>query len=270
VEAHHDGRLPETCVPVADVTAEAARLAARVSEFPTPSVVLNRLLRTAPQLSVGDGLIAESLAYSMLLGGPEFGGWLAQRKRAEPKPETESPVLIQRTEDTLTITLNRPTSHNAYSARMRDALVEALDLALCDSSITRVRLVGAGASFCSGGDLHEFGTTPDPVTAHLIRTERSIARRLHQLRDRLEVRVHGACIGAGLEFAAFAGTVIAGNDAYFQLPELAMGLVPGAGGTVSVSQRIGRWRTAYLALAGTRIDVATALSWGLVDRRTRG
>jgi enoyl-CoA hydratase/carnithine racemase len=95
-----------------------------------------------------------------------------------------------------------------------------------------------------------------------------VASRLHQLRDRLQVHVHGACIGAGTEFAAFAGTLIADDDSYFQLPELAMGLVPGAGGTASLSRRIGRWRTSYLSLTGARIDVATALDWNLVDRRS--
>lgn len=49
------------------------------------------------------------------------------------------------------------------------------------------------------------------------------------------------------------------------LPELSLGLIPGAGGTVSVTRRIGRWRTAYLILSGRTIDAATALRWGLVD-----
>ena len=49
-----------------------------------------------------------------------------------------------------------------------------------------------------------------------------------------------------------------------------MGLVPGAGGTVSIPGRIGRWRTAYLALSGRPIDVGTALAWGLVDGRADG
>jgi enoyl-CoA hydratase/carnithine racemase len=44
-----------------------------------------------------------------------------------------------------------------------------------------------------------------------------------------------------------------------------MGLIPGAGGTVSITKRIGRWRTAWLALSGARLDAATALAWGLVD-----
>jgi enoyl-CoA hydratase/carnithine racemase len=50
-----------------------------------------------------------------------------------------------------------------------------------------------------------------------------------------------------------------------RLPELAMGLIPGAGGTVSIARRIGRWRSAYLAFTGTLLDVHTAHAWGLVD-----
>jgi enoyl-CoA hydratase/carnithine racemase len=49
------------------------------------------------------------------------------------------------------------------------------------------------------------------------------------------------------------------------LPELSLGLIPGAGGTVSVTRRIGRWRTAYLVLSGRTVDPDTALRWGLVD-----
>jgi len=54
------------------------------------------------------------------------------------------------------------------------------------------------------------------------------------------------------------------------LPELSLGLLPGAGGTVSITRRIGRWRTAYLVLSGTDIDAPTALSWGLVDGLSEG
>ena len=64
---------------------------------------------------------------------------------------------------------------------------------------------------------------------------------------------------------AFAGRVEAAPDATFALPEVAMGLVPGAGGTVSIPGRIGRHRTAWLALTGERIDAPTAREWGLVD-----
>jgi enoyl-CoA hydratase/carnithine racemase len=84
--------------------------------------------------------------------------------------------------------------------------------------------------------------------------------------DRLEVHVQGGCIGAGLEMAAWARELSATPNAWFQLPELAMGLLPGAGGCVSLSRRIGRQRTALLVLSGKRIGARTALEWGLIDR----
>ena len=76
---------------------------------------------------------------------------------------------------------------------------------------------------------------------------------------------HGPCIGAGIEVPAFAGSVLASPGTTFRLPELRMGLIPGAGGTVSIPRRIGRWRTAYLALSGAPIGIETAQAWGLVD-----
>lgn len=68
--------------------------------------------------------------------------------------------------------------------------------------------------------------------------------------------------------AAFAGTVIAAPGTFFRFPEVRMGLVPGAGGTVSVPRRIGRWRAAWLMLTGERLSAEAALRWGLVDRLT--
>jgi enoyl-CoA hydratase/carnithine racemase len=59
--------------------------------------------------------------------------------------------------------------------------------------------------------------------------------------------------------------VTATADAWFQLPELKYGLIPGAGGTVSLPRRIGRQRTAYMALSMRRVPASTALRWGLVD-----
>ena len=87
----------------------------------------------------------------------------------------------------------------------------------------------------------------------------------HRLADRVEARVHGPCVGAGIELPAFAGRVVAAPDTTFRLPEISMGLIPGAGGTVSIPRRIGRWRTLHLALGGGPLGAADALEWGLVD-----
>jgi enoyl-CoA hydratase/carnithine racemase len=81
----------------------------------------------------------------------------------------------------------------------------------------------------------------------------------------MEAHLHGACMGAGIELAAFARRVVAAADAAIGLPEVTLGLIPGAGGTISLPRRIGRHRTALLALSGKNVDAATALEWGLVD-----
>jgi Enoyl-CoA hydratase/isomerase len=239
------------------------------SSHPQSAVALVELLRVTEALDPHAGLVAESATYSMLQGGAEHRRWLASRRHLQaaaspPAPAGTQPtfapmVALTRSADQLTITLN------AYSAAMRDDLVAALELVAADPSMTHVSLDGSGPSFCSGGDLDEFGTTPDPATAHRIRLDRSAAALMWSLRNRLSATVHGACIGAGIELAAVARNVAAEPQTWFQLPEVSMGLVPGAGGTVSLTKRIGRQRTAWLALTGTRLDAATALAWGLVD-----
>lgn len=148
---------------------------------------------------------------------------------------------------------------------MRDALREAFELAALDPEIDRVTLRGLGKAFSVGADLAEFGTTRDPATAHAIRMQTLPAHAIARCADKFEVHIQGACIGAGLEMVAFARRVTAGPRAWFQLPELAMGLIPGAGGCVSVSRRIGRQGAAMMILSGRRIDASAALALGLVD-----
>jgi enoyl-CoA hydratase/carnithine racemase len=89
---------------------------------------------------------------------------------------------------------------------------------------------------------------------------------MHRLQARTTVRLHGAAFGGGIELAAFAGRVEAAPDTRIALPEIGLGLIPGAGGTVSITRRIGRQRTAALGLSGREIDATTARDWGLVDQ----
>jgi len=241
-------------------------IAARVAANPQASVAAVQLLRLSASLGVVDGLVAESFTYSTLQSGPEFGAWLARHGPGAGPPAVErEPLLVERAGDELRITFDRPELHNAFGFEVRDALVEALRLAAADDTIASVVLAGRGPSFCSGGDLREFGTLADPASAHILRTTRSAGYWLHRVARRLTARVHGWCIGSGLELAAFAAHVRAAPDLAVALPEVGMGLVPGAGGTASLPRRIGRHRTAYLCLSGERIDAATALAWGLVD-----
>lgn len=237
------------------------------AKTPIAALVLVQLLRVSASLSVSAGLIAESFAYSTLQSGGEFRDWLAARPehRSASSRDPGPACRLDRDRTRLEVSLARPTRHNAFSREMRDAFSEAMQFALVDPSIEEIVLRGDGNSFCSGGDLDEFGSLSSPAEAHAIRTTRSPALLISRLGGRIRVDVHGACLGAGIELAAFAGRIVATEDAYFQLPEVRIGLVPGAGGTVSLPRRIGRQKTAWLGLSGCRIDAQTALEWGLVD-----
>ncbi|MGY3199628.1 enoyl-CoA hydratase/isomerase family protein [Streptomyces sp. TE5632] len=247
-----------------DETVEA--VASTFSRAPVASSVLDRTLRASENLPVVTALELESAAYSMLLASPEFADWRRRTPRGTSGSEPAA-VVVERDGPSLVVELNRPARHNAFNHAMRDGVLEALSIALADDSIAEILLRGRGPSYCSGGDLDEFGSCDSPAAAHLVRLEQSVGHVVHLLRERVVPTLHGACIGAGIEIPAFASRVRAVEGSWFQLPELSMGLIPGAGGTVGIPRRIGRWRTAFLALTGQRIDVATALDWGLVDER---
>lgn len=256
-------------VTVDSVERALDELTERCRTWPQAAAVCDDVLRSLdPAGPTRTGLITESLAYSTLQSGSEFGRWLAERGPATA-PLLPEPVQAHREGNTLHVRFNRPQRHNAFSTDARGALLEALEVARLDPSVDEVVLGGNGRSFCSGGDLAEFGSFADPATAHLARTRHSPALVLDEITERLGRRcraeVHGQVLGSGLEMACYCGWVSCHPDATIGLPELALGLIPGAGGTVSITRRIGRWRTAYLVLSGRTIDAATALGWGLID-----
>lgn len=250
-----------------DVEGDLAAVTTTISRSPIAARVLTGLLRHALDRGVDDGLIAESAAYSTLQAGPELATWLASCVAARSRPASADGEAVVATRDgaALMLELNRPHVRNAFNASMRERLVDLLAVAVSDPTVERILISGRGEVFCAGGDLSEFGTAADPAQAHLLRLDRSPARFLARLASKVEARVHGSCIGAGIELPAFASHLIAAPDTTFSLPEVGMGLIPGAGGTVSIPWRIGAQRTTYLALIGRPVDTATALSWGLID-----
>lgn len=260
-----DAPRPWVSLGAAALDSALADLEARAGRQPAAAATLAQVLRTSEQVPFAAALASESLAFSMLLGSQGFRAWRNATPRRD-RPEPDRPrVLLSKADGVLHLELDRPGRRNAVDARMRDELCEALDAARLFPDKPRIVLSGRGSDFNAGGDLDEFGAAPDPGEAHLIRLLRSPAQRLHALADRAEARLQGACIGAGIEIPAAAGRVVARPGAWFRLPELEMGLIPGAGGTATLPRRIGRHRTCYMALSGARIDLETALRWGLVD-----
>lgn len=265
----HSSDFPDIDVFV-DTMSDLNRVSDAISKTPIAATTMVQTLRATELLSLEDALTVESMAYATLQKGKEFFQWLAEQgpmsaKEPHPDERPTPPVQIDRQNGQLTVVLNRPGHRNAINTEMRDALVEAFDLAFDDRSIVNVDVSGQGKCFSIGGDLSEFGSVDDPATAHAIRSVRLPARALIRCCHRARFHLHGACIGAGIELAAFAANITATANTYVQLPELKFGLIPGAGGCVSLPRRIGRQRTAYLVLTGKRLRANDALEWGLID-----
>jgi hypothetical protein len=245
---------------------ELAALARNARAHPLAATTLAQVLRVGERLPIQDALLIESLAYSTLLGGTEFHTWRASHPPRQRASDGDSPrVRFARDDDAVRIELARPLRRNAFDARMRDQLVDALQAIEDDPTVRSVTLEAEGKDFSAGGDLDEFGTSPDPAMAHAIRTLRSPAELVARLRERVTACVHGACVGAGIEIPAAAGRLVAAANSWFRLPELAMGLIPGAGGTATIPRRIGRHRTLYWTLSSRTLAADDALEWGLVD-----
>ena len=252
-------------VTVPDINASILNLSQCVRRNPHASIALVQLLRQEAFANIEKGFVLESITYAMLQGGPEHNDWI-ERRGALSQPISESPVVYSnRNKNQLDIFLNNPERANAFSLNMRDQLFEILQVAFFDESIEKISLRGKGKSFCSGGELAEFGSVTSPPEGHLIRLARNPGMSVQRLSDKTIAYLHGTCAGAGIEIPSFASKVIVDESVNIFLPEIAMGLIPGAGGTVSIPNRIGRQRTAYLAVTGNSISSETALEWGLAD-----
>ncbi len=252
---------------IVGTAADAELLVERIERTPLAALTLVQVLRCVEYLPLEAAMTVESLAYATLQGGAEFRAWL-QTRDAAPQlvagGEGE-PVIIERDGNVVRAQLNRPANRNAISVEMRDALVELFELLLLDPSIECLQLSGRGGCFSVGGELREFGLAADPAAAHHIRSRHNPGSLLARCASRVRCHVHSACLGSGIELPAFAGHLSADPGSFFQLPELGFGLIPGAGGCVSIAHRIGRQRTAWMALSGRKVRARQALEWGLVD-----
>ena len=260
-----DSRLSRLPAFVEDISIAIQELDEMISLHTQPALVLAHLLRQKAYQNVSQGLVLESLSYGMLQSGSQFKAWLNQRGDIARALDEKPVVLASRSDESLEIYLNRPERSNAYSSDMRDQLFDFLQIARFDEAVTKVKLHGLGKSFCSGGDLAEFGSVDFPPDGHIIRMHRSPALSSHSIADKLEVYLHGVCAGAGIEIPAFASRVFGNESVEIFLPEISMGLIPGAGGTVSLPRRIGPQKTAYLAMSGKTLSLSDALAWGLID-----
>lgn len=255
-QAAHADILLEEPMPLGSLTQA-------ITAAPRAAATVAQLLRATAMLPAANVFPLESFAFAMLQGGAEHASWMARRKPAPALPPGQ--LHMHRKGGVLHLLLDRPDARNAIDRAMRDALFEAFSLAALDTSITCVKLRSTGRCFSMGADLAEFGTTRDPVEAHAIRARTLPTVQMARRAEIYDIHIQGACVGSGLEMAAFAGRLTASPGAWFQLPETGMGILPGFGGCVSLPRRIGRQRAAALMLSGKRINASQALGWGLID-----
>jgi enoyl-CoA hydratase/carnithine racemase len=166
-----------------------------------------------------------------------------------------------------TVKLNRPDRYNALGSRIVEELGEVLD-SVEESGDSRVLiLTGAGdRAFCSGVDLKErAGMDADERWAHN-RALNAFAERLARLQVPTIAALNGLAFGGGLEITLACDFRIAVESATFSLPEVGIGIVPGAGGTQRLPRLVGPTRAKELILTGRRIDAQTALEMGLVSK----
>lgn len=169
------------------------------------------------------------------------------------------------------ITLNRADRLNAFSAEMFGELQQALDRveasAASEGGARVLVLTGAGRGFCAGADLSAID--PDNIGATdlgvmLEHSYNPLVLRLRAMPVPVLCAVNGVAAGAGASLALAGDITIAARSASFVLAFARIGLVPDAGATFLLPQRIGKARAAGLAMLGEKVDAATAEQWGLV------
>ena len=180
---------------------------------------------------------------------------------------TEPTVLYSKQDHVAQVVLNRPRVINAYNMQMRDELFESLSAAKDDTDVRAIVLSGSGErGFCVGADLTEFGTAPSLAIARQVRWERDIWGLFLSIRKPMIAALHGFVIGSGVEMACLCDVRIASEDAVFSMPEVALAMVPAAGGTQTLSRVIGAAATLDLILTNRKVTSGEAAPMGLVHQ----
>jgi len=176
-------------------------------------------------------------------------------------------LLYEKEDGIARITLNRPEALNAFSIQMRDDLYAVLEAIKDDDEVKVAVLQGAGEkAFCAGADLKEFLSAPSPVQARRIRFERDIWGLFLSMPQPFIAALHGFVLGSGIEMALCCDIRVASQEARFGLPEVALGIIPAAGGTQTLPRIVGRAKALEMLLTNRWIDAREAREAQLVTQ----
>ncbi|WP_106751828.1 3-hydroxyacyl-CoA dehydrogenase NAD-binding domain-containing protein [Pannonibacter carbonis] len=175
----------------------------------------------------------------------------------EPQSAHADVVTLTREGDLALVTLNNPPV-NALSTALRAGIVAALAEAAADPAVKGIVMTGAGRGFCAGADITEFGKPPrEPFLPDVIAAIEACPKPV-------VAAIHGPALGGGLEVALGAHARVAAPSAKMGLPEVKLGLIPGAGGTQRLPRLIGPAAAVKLIVSGEPVGDAEALKLGIV------
>ena len=184
---------------------------------------------------------------------------------------TDSTVLYSEQGNVAVATLNRPQALNSFTRQMHHDLWAALERASDNPTIRALVVTGAGRGFCAGADLSEFDFSPGPDMVQRADPGPVIdlafnptVRKLQGLRMPTIAAVNGVAAGAGASLAMTCDFAIAAPGANFIQAFSKIGLIPDAGGTWFLAQRLGLARAVGLAMTGDKLPAQQAKDWGMI------
>ncbi len=173
-----------------------------------------------------------------------------------------SDILTTRDGDILVVTLNRPAKKNALTGDMYNGMSAALDQAKDDHSIGTIVFEGSGGSFTAGNDLADFLQSASDFTQS---PALNFIRRLAVCETPIVAAVDGVAVGIGTTMLFHCDLVYAAPQAKFRMPFVDLGLVPEAGSSLLVPQRVGTVRATELLMLGEGFDAQAALGFGIIN-----
>lgn len=184
---------------------------------------------------------------------------------------TDTTVLYEEQGAIAIATLNRPQALNSFTREMHQRLRAVLDQAEANAAIRALVITGAGRGFCAGADLSDFDLAPGPNRVEranpgpIIAQEfNPTARRLQSLRMPCIAAVNGVAAGAGASLAMSCDIAIAAPAASFIQAFSKIGLIPDAGGSWFLPQRVGLARALGLAMTADKLSATQARDWGMI------
>lgn len=183
----------------------------------------------------------------------------------------DSSVLYMEHGAVAQVTLNRPDALNSFTRQMHRDLWAALDRAEANPAVRALVITGAGRGFCAGADLSEFDFEPGPDLVQradpgpvIDQAFNPTARRIQSLRMPVIAAVNGVAAGAGASLAMTCDISIAAPGASFIQAFSKIGLIPDAGGSWFLVERLGLARAMALAMTGDKLPAAQAKEWGMI------